>query len=297
MSELYVSTYIRMVNTEVLAYLESDKENKTGLYSIENEDGIPISKQPSDFNDLSIVVISKLSNESKILLIDKEQDNVTDTKIKPKENNSRFNEKMYEVGVYQYILEGSYFNNNYSAGIDKILELKVENSGKTLTLGEIHIDSTAPNCKLYSDHYKNWGYIKSDGDYVLEYNVEENLYINEDTNVKSSEAIIDGKIIKLSEKENSTFYYNKEQKIIRLTLLPGSHSIGLTIYDEAKNENSTVTVYDEAGNEYFISSIEHLAIGIKGLQENYGSILIVTIISISLVILIIFIINKKRRNI
>ena len=31
MSELYVSTYIRMVNTEVLAYLESDKENKNGF--------------------------------------------------------------------------------------------------------------------------------------------------------------------------------------------------------------------------------------------------------------------------
>lgn len=63
-SVLNENTYTRMVNTDVLAYIEnSDSKNKTGWYSFEDENG-PISKQPSSFSDLSIVVFSSNSQKT-----------------------------------------------------------------------------------------------------------------------------------------------------------------------------------------------------------------------------------------
>lgn len=79
-SALNDNTYVRMVDptVNVLAYIEnSNREKSEGWYSFEDENG-PISKQPSSFSDLSIVVLSK-TNNTHIFLVDKATDTSTDT--------------------------------------------------------------------------------------------------------------------------------------------------------------------------------------------------------------------------
>lgn len=279
-SKVYDNTYVRMISSEVLAYIEnSSSDEKTGWYSFEDENG-PISKQPESFTDLSIVIFSKLSENSKILLVDKKDDKPTDTNI-TSNDESIFDKSMFGVGAYRYTLEGSYFSENYNADDDKNLYLKAENAGKTLTLGEIYIDNTNPICDVPAEHYKNWGYFESSGDYVVTFSVNEVLDID------NTVVCVDNKEIKLSENEDSLFYYNDtDESDIKLTLklAPGSHTVGLVIYDKAKNSTS-------------IPEVHHLAIGIKGLWQNFGRITITTIFAIVVVIIIIHISNKKSKKI
>lgn len=248
-SELNDNTYVRMIDpaTKVLAYIEdSDKNNGTGWYSIEDENG-PISKQPESFSDLSIVVFSKYNDDSKILLMDKNTEAVTDTEITA-EDDCLFDREMYGIGAYRYVLHGRYFSEKYTADADTNLYLMVENAGQKRELGEIYIDNTDPRCDVPSN-FRNWGYISGSGTQVLHFD-----NISEILDTDSTVAYVDGKTVSIT--QEGDLRYDATTRRLSLRLRPGKHTVGVKLVDKAKNTSS-------------IQEVQHLAVGVKGLWQNY----------------------------
>ena len=248
-SELNDNTYVRMIDpaTKVLAYIEdSDKNNGTGWYSIEDENG-PISKQPESFSDLSIVVFSKYNDDSKILLMDKNTEAVTDTEITA-EDDCLFDREMYGIGAYRYVLHGRYFSEKYTADADTNLYLLVENAGQKRELGEIYIDNTDPRCDVPSN-FRNWGYISGSGTQVLHFD-----NISEILDTDSTVAYVDGKTVSIT--QEGDLRYDATTRRLSLRLRPGKHTVGVKLVDKAKNTSS-------------IQEVQHLAVGVKGLWQNY----------------------------
>lgn len=243
-SVLNENTYIRMVNTKVLAYIEnSDKDDHTGWYSFEDENG-PISKQPTSFSDLSIVVLSTTDAQSTICLVDKATDESTDTKITD-DQSAVFDDKMFNAAVYRYTLPGSYFAEHYTADADTSLYLRVNNGKNSLDLGELYIDNTNPTC-VVPDNFADWAMIGGTGNKTIEFtNVSEIL------DSKKTVAYVDGNTISIDKLDTDgkvNFAYNQEDNKLSLTLEQGSHKAGLLMVDRAGNTTS-------------IQEVQHLAIG------------------------------------
>lgn len=271
------NTYVRMVDptAKVLAYIEnSSRKNMEGWYSFEDENG-PISKQPGSFSDLSIVVFSKKSNDTHIYLVDKETNEPTDTHITDSKD-ALFDEDMFEMGAYRYILPGEYFEKNYTADADTNLYLRVENNGGKFDLGELYIDNTDPNCNIL-EHFHDWGWFKGSGNQTLVFdNISEVLDINQTV------AYVDGQTISLSNivgNETSPFSYDEKNNKLSLTLEPGSHKVGLLLVDRAGNTKS-------------ISEVQHLAIGNYriwiGVGFGLGAIL--------LALIAVFVVKRVKRR-
>ena len=69
-------------------------------YSFEDENG-PISKQPSSFSDLSIVVFSSNSQKNSVCLVDKNTNESTDTNI-TSDSKSLFDKERYGTSAVSY---------------------------------------------------------------------------------------------------------------------------------------------------------------------------------------------------
>lgn len=243
-SLLNEDTYIRMVNTNVLAYIEnSDKYKQNGWYSFEDENG-PISKQPTNFSDLSIVVLSKTDAPSTVCLVDKATDESTDTKITDNQS-AVFDNEMFDAAAYRYKLPGSYFAEHYTADADTSLYLRVNNGNNSLDLGELYIDNTNPTC-IVPDNFTDWAMIGGTGNKTIEF-----TNISEILDSGTTVAYVDNNTIsidKLQTEGQVNFAYNQEENKISLTLEPGSHKAGLMLVDRAGNTTS-------------IQEVQHLAIG------------------------------------
>ncbi len=275
-SVLNDNTYVRMIDptVNVLAYIEnSNRESQEGWYSFEDENG-PISKQPSSFSDLSIVVLSKTS-DTRICLVDKATNSSTDTNITDIET-ALFDDGMYKIGAYHYTLPGEYFEKNYTADVDTNLYLRVVNNGESLDLGEMYIDNTNPDCSI-PEHFHDWGWFKGSGNHTITFdNISEVLDINETV------AYVDGQTIHLSNvagNESSVFSYDEKNGTLSLTLEPGSHKVGLLLVDRAGNTKS-------------ISEVQHLAIGNYriwiGVGFGLGAILLAVIVT--------FVVKRVKRR-
>lgn len=253
------NTYMRMVNSDVLAYIEdSNSERKTGWYSFADTSG-PISKRPDSFSDLSIVVISKLDCQSNIVLRN-ENEEETNTGITAKNIA-----EMYGVGLYRYTLPGDYFAENYAEDTDTRLYLRVNNDGKYIELGEIYIDNTLPTCDI-PKNFKNWGWFFGLGSQTIVFgNVGELL------DQENSVAYVDGKEVSLE--------FSEDGKTVSLTLEPGSYNVGISLVDRA-------------GNTYNIPEVMHLAIGHNRLLIILG----ICIGGMVLTILIIKFVKKIKRK-
>ena len=270
------NTYVRMIDptVNVLAYIEnSNRENQEGWYSFEDENG-PISKQPSSFSDLSIVVLSK-TPDTRICLVDKATNSSTDTNITDTET-ALFDDGMYKVGAYRYTLPGEYFEKNYTADADTNLYLRVVNNGESLDLGEIYIDNTNPDCSI-PEHFHDWGWFKGSGNQTITFdNISEVLDINETV------AYVDGQTIHLSNaagNESSVFSYDEKNGTLSLTLEPGSHKVGLLLVDRAGNTKS-------------ISEVQHLAIGNYRIWIGIGSGLGVALLAL----IAVFVVKRVERK-
>ncbi len=242
-SVLNDNTYVRMVDptVKVLAYIEnSDSKNSTGWYSFEDANG-PISKRPASFSDLSIVVFSRLAEKTRICLVDKATNEVTDTQITG-DARALFDDTMYDVGAYRYVLPGAYFAEHFTADADTSIYLRVENNGEALDLGEMNIDNTMPNCEI-PEHFHDWGWVSGSGEQTLVFrNISEVLEIDKTV------AYVDGETIPLSLNPDDVFVYNEQERSLSLRLQPGSHKVGLLLTDRAGNTKS-------------ITEVHHLAIG------------------------------------
>ena len=277
-----LNTYVRMVNLSVLAYIEeSDSEQHTGWYSFsefsEKGESRPISKRPDSFEDLKIVVFAAKDTETSVLLYDKNLENSTDTNITSAED-SCFDNTMYYFGAYRYILPSSYFSNNYKDDTDTNLYLRVTNDGVSLSLGEIYIDNKKPTYRVENPNVKNWGYISGFGDQIIQFEK-----ISEVLDTDRTVAYVDDKEIHLSSKEYPTiFSYEPSEGKLKLILSPGSHKIGLVLVDKAGNQNTQT-----------VSEIKHLAVGVEGLWQNYGLIVII-FVSIVIVFILFIIIRRVK---
>lgn len=259
-SELNENTYIRMVHTKVLAYIEnSNQETQTGWYSFEDENG-PISKQPTSFSDLSIVVLSKLDDDIRVTLVDKATNDITDTKITD-DTNAIFDDKMYSVGAYRYTLSGNYFAEHYTADADTSLYLRVNNGKKVLDLGEMYIDNTNPTC-VVPENFADWAWIGGSGNKTIEFtNVSEIL------DSESTVAYVDGETVSIEDMKTEgsvNFAYDQAENKLSLTLEPGSHRAGLLLVDRAGNSTSIQEVQHLAIGNYRIWIIIGIIVGVLG---------------------------------
>lgn len=279
-SEVNDNTYIRMIRSDVLAYIEkSIPEKNSGWYSFAemDQDGNAhaISKQPDSFSDLSIVVLSKKKEPSRILLVNKASNAETDTGITD-DPEALFDDTMFDAGAYRYVLPGSYFAEHFTADADTGLYLRVENAGKTLDLGEIYIDNTDPECKIVQKNFKNWGFLKGSGSRTLQFEG-----LSETLDTERTVAYIDDRTVHIG--ENTGFRYDAGQNLLTLDLEPGSHSVGIKLVDRA-------------GNEIGIPEVQHLAVGMQGLWQNYGLFAVILLLAVLGIIFgRMFALRAKRR--
>ena len=79
-SKVNKNTYVRMVKSDVLAYIENSHPGVNGKigkgwYSIEDEDG-PLSKRPDNFENLNIAVITRKDSNISITLNSNDGDSI-----------------------------------------------------------------------------------------------------------------------------------------------------------------------------------------------------------------------------
>lgn len=241
-SKVNNNTYVRMMKTDVLAYIENstpgtDGKIGTGWYSIEDEDG-PLSKRPDNFEDLNIAVLTKDNSKTSITLNSNDGD-VTNTGV---EYSTK--EEVYGAGVYRYVLSKDYFKDHYQEDTDATFYLTVNNNDSRIELGQIHIDNIAPECELPS-YFHSWGWMKGSGDKSIKI-----TNISEKIDVYSSFVYVDG--------EKVDYNYDSSENSLEFPIEDGSHSIGISLVDYA-------------GNEYNIPEISHLGVGNFRLYLGIGA--------------------------
>ena len=271
-SELSENTYVRLMNTSMLAYIEnSDKKEGTGWYSFEDDEYGPISKQPTSFDDLDIVMFSKTGTTPRLLLVDKDTEAETDT-YATSTSESLIENDLYMVNANRYKLSGDYFARNYTEDTDTRLYLRAENDGEYVDLGEMYIDNTKPECAV-PEYLKNWGWLKGSGEQTITFsNISEVLddketvvYINgQEITADGLSAEIDGKLISAS--------YNVKNDELSVTLPTGDYSIGAKLVDKA-------------GNMRIITEVEHFSVGNTRIWLGAGgaAMLIITVGGISII--------------
>ena len=257
-SILNSNTYMRMVESDVLAYISnSNATEKTGWYSFQYENGDPISKRPDNFSDIDIVVLAKNDSDIDIVLRDYNGDE-KNTDLTAEIDNS-----MYGVNVYRYTLKSDYFKDNFQDDTDAELYLSVKNENGRIDLGKMHIDNIPPSCNL-PDDLKTWHwYFGDDSRTISVTNISELL---DETKCKVYD---NGKEI--------DFIYSETDGSLSFTLNGGWHNVGITLEDVA-------------GNTYSIQEVDNIHIGYFWLWI----IIIASVVFIGIIILIIYFVRKKR---
>lgn len=257
-SILNSNTYMRMVDSDVLAYISnSNAAKKTGWYSFQYENGDPISKRPDNFSDIDIVVLAKTNSQTDIVLRDYNGEE-KNTDLQAQTDNS-----MYGVSVYRYTLKSDYFKENFQEDTDTELYLSVKNENGRIDLGKMHIDNIPPSCNL-PDDLKTWHwYFGEDSRTITVTNISELL---DETNCKVYD---NGKEI--------DFIYSETDGSLSFTLNGGWHNVGITLEDVA-------------GNTYSIQEVDNIHIGYFWLWI----IIIASVVFIGIIILIIYFVRKKR---
>lgn len=218
-SALNLNTYARMTNQDVLAFImESNLEKKTGLFSFEYENGEAISKKPSSFDDLNILIMSQKGTPGDIVLRDGNGREIfTNAQYTMKEST-------YGIEVYNYLLKSDFFTENFQDDTDIELLLTVKNQGYRIDLGKLHIDNIAPICDLPKDLTSwHWLYGEADRTFTLS-------NINELLDESSCKIYDNGEAI--------PFVYSSDDNTITFTLAKGWHNVGIVLVDMAGNTNN-----------------------------------------------------------
>ncbi|MEE0266011.1 MAG: hypothetical protein UD936_10340, partial [Acutalibacteraceae bacterium] len=227
-SEPINDTYFRMVETDVLAYINnSSLKEKTGYYSLMDENGNAISKKAGDFKELSVSVI-KLKDDEKSGVLTLRED---DKKYLPGDDEATVTpNNISETAVITEIqLPASYFSETFrDDSLDTRMYLSVSKDENVyLDLAEIHIDNESPSAKTPED-FVNWhNYFFTKEVTISLTNITETL--NADL-CKVYECPRNG------ERTEIPFEYDKEKKLLTFVLKEGLHNIDITLVDEAGNE-------------------------------------------------------------
>ncbi|MCM1534906.1 MAG: hypothetical protein NC126_03165 [Clostridium sp.] len=218
-SILNINTYARMVEQDVLAYiLESNVEDKTGLYSFQYENGTPISMRPDNFSNLNIFAVAREDSSVNIVLRDTNAEEV------PVDAQVTADHSVYGIVIYHFVLQSSFFKETFSEDTDAELYLAIKNDGKRIDLGRIHIDNMAPNCDLPED-FRSW-----------------NWYFGEETRtitVSNISELLDEENCKVYDNgEEIPFSYSSDENTLSFTLEKGWHDVGIVVCDMAGNANN-----------------------------------------------------------
>lgn len=213
------NTYARMIEQDVLAYiLESNLDEKTGVYSFQYENGDAISKRPDNFSDIKIFVLTKNDTDIDIILRDNNADEIN-TNIQASTDDS-----IYGVGIYNFTLEADFFKDNFQEDTDALLYLTVKNEDKRIDLGKLHIDNIAPTCDL-PEEFKSWNWYY--GDEVRTITISN---ISEPVDENLCKVYDNGKEV--------GFEYSDEDNTLVFTLEKGWHNVGIIMNDLAGNANN-----------------------------------------------------------
>ena len=258
-STVVQDTYMRMINTDVLAYIEDshpaiDGNKGTGWYSIEDEDG-PLSKRPDTFDDLKIAVFTKATAQAMVTLNSNDGDNI-DVETQQDENGV-----VHGVNLCRYTVSGNFFKDTFREDTDAEYYLTVSTLGESIELGEIHIDNIAPQCKL-PGYFHDWGWMRGEKPEPITI-----TDINEKIDTDLTKVYVDGKEV------DST--YDSKANTLSFDISKGNHSVG-------------VSLVDTAGNAYDIPEITNLYVGNLRLYVGIGMFIVG---STSL-----FIIFRKRKK-
>ena len=218
-SELNINTYARMVQQDVLAYiLDSNVERKSGLYSLEYENGTPISKKPSSFEDLSIFVMTLSDTPVSIVLRD------TNGRESQVEARYQKDDSIYGVSIYNYGINSEYFKENFQDDTDIEMCLTVRDQDYRIDLADIHIDNIAPDCSL-PEEFKSWNWFIAEDKHVFTLkNINEVLDVNRCKVYDNGEEI--------------DFIYSEVESTLSFTLGEGWHDVGVILSDVAGNVNN-----------------------------------------------------------
>ena len=213
-----VNTYARLIEQDVLAYImDSNVENKTGLYSFQYEDGTPISMRPDSFSDLHIMVMAKEETDVDIVL--------RDTNAVEKYVNTQVtaDDSVYGVTIYNFVVKADFFQENFHGDTDADMYLTVKNEDKRIDLGKIHIDNMAPTCDVPED-FNSWHWYFGEEARVITLS-----NINELLDKDKCKVYDRGKEIE--------FTYSEQDSTLSFRLDKGWHNVGILLCDIAGNEN------------------------------------------------------------
>ena len=206
-------------NQDVLAFImDSNLEEKTGVYSFEYENGEAISKKTSDFQDLKIFVMSKKASATDIVLRDSNgQEILTNAQCME-------DDRIYGMGIYNYLLKSDFFRENFQDDTDVELQLTVKNQGCRIDLGKMHIDNIAPTCVM-PGNLESWHWFYGETDRTFKLSSISELVDEEQC------AIYDNG-------QTVPFVYSSEEGTITFTLAKGWHNVGIILDDMAGNANN-----------------------------------------------------------
>ncbi len=237
-----INTYARMIGQDVLGYIiNSNAETKTGLYSIEYEDGTPVSKRPSDFKDLEIMVMAKEGTNVDIVLRD------TDGGEKPVNTQITADHSVYGFTIYNLVVSADYFKDSFPDDIDTYRYLAIRNEDKRIDLGKIHIDGVAPVCDIPKG-FSSWYWYKG----------EETRTI---TLTNISEFLDEERTKVLDNGEEIDYTYSAEDDTLSFQLEKGWHNVGVSLCDMAGN----VGIIEERTNIHVGNFWGYLICGFSGL--------------------------------
>ncbi|MDR0513715.1 MAG: hypothetical protein LBG81_00945, partial [Coriobacteriaceae bacterium] len=218
-------TYARMNGQDVLAYiLNNNLDAKTGLYSIEYENGEAISKRPDNFSELEILVLTKKDSRIDIVLRDNNGEEI-DT-----EAQSKVDDGLYGFGIYNFTISPDFFKDTFQDDTDTELQLTVKNLGNRIDLGTIHIDNIAPTYEVPQE-LESWHWF---------YGEEERTI----TVTNISELIDENQCRIYDNGQEIGFTYASADNTISFTLGKGWHDVGIILDDMAGN----ASIFQERSN-------------------------------------------------
>lgn len=228
-SEPINDTYFRMIKTDVLAYINNSSiKDKTGYYSLMDEDGTAISKKASDFKDLSISVI-KLKGDKDVGVLTLRDD---EQEYSPEGYTTVEDTKISETAIItETQLPASYFTETFrDDSLDTRMYLSVSiDKNSYLDLASIHIDNEPPTATK-PEGFVNWH------NYLFTKEVTISLTsISETLNADACKVYEYPRDV---ERTEIPFEYDKEKKTLTFTLSEGLHNVDITLVDEAGNESN-----------------------------------------------------------
>lgn len=258
-SLLNLNTYARMINQDVLAFImDSNPDKKTGLYSFEYKNGQTISKKPSSFEDLKIFVMAKKDTPIDIVMRDANGKEIN-TYAQCIVDNS-----LYGIGIYNYLLKADFFKENFQDDVDIELILSVNNEGRRIDLGKMHIDNILPTSDIPKELVSwHWFFGEDERTFTLS-------NISELVNESQCKVYDNGNAI--------PFVYSDVDNTITFKLSKGWHNVGFVFVDMAGNTNN-------------IQEVTNIHIGYFWLWIIIIALVIIIITTVSVLIH-----NRKRRR-